>query len=389
MREAVIIDAVRTPIGKGHPEKGALRGHRPDELYAHVINAILERTGIDPKKINEVVTGCVTQTSEQGNNVSRMAMLLSNLPDTTNAFSVARACGSAQEAIHLASLKVIGGDADYTLGGGVESMSHVPMFSDIGAYDKVNPALKEKLEIIHQGESAERLCEIHGITRSDMDQFSAESHRKASAARKAGYFKSQIAPISALDLEGNSFIMDYDEGIRDVVDLEKMGQLPLAFREPGKGNVTGGNASQISDGAGIVLIADKETAIRDGFKPRARIVSRACAAGDATLALMEVIPATQQALQRAGLSINDIDVFEINEAFANVPIIWQKELGIDPAKVNPNGGAVAHGHPLGATGAILMTKLLNELERTGKRYGLQTMCIAQGMATATVIERLD
>lgn len=388
MREAVIIDAVRTPIAKGHPEKGALRGQRPDELYAHVINALLERTGIAPEKVNELITGCVTQRGEQGNNVSRLSLLLSNLPNTTNAFSLNRACGSSQEALHLASLKVLAGDADYVIAGGTESMGRVPMFSDIGSYDKVNPALMEKVEIIHQGESAERLAEMHGISREQADQFSADSHAKASAARKAGYFSSQIAPITALDGPGNEFQLDYDEGIRDSIDLEKMGQLPLAFRAPGEGLVSGGNASQIADGAGCLLIADKETAIKDGFKPRAKILSRVCAAGDPTLALMEIIPATQQAVAKAGLSLDDIDIFEVNEAFAVVPMIWAKELGIDPAKLNPNGGAVAHGHPLGATGAILMTKLINEMERRNLKYGLQTMCIAQGMATATVIELL-
>ena len=388
MREAVIIEAVRTPIAKGHPEKGALRGHRPDELYAHVINALLERSNIDPSKVDELITGCVTQRGEQGNNVSRLSLLLSNLTEKTNAFSLNRACGSAQEAIHLAAVKVIAGDADYIIAGGTESMGRVPMFSDIGSYDQVNPALKEKVEIIHQGESAERLAEIHHISRADADGFSAESHGKASAARAAGYFKDQIAPIQGLDLEGNAFELDYDEGIRDSINLDKMGELPLAFREPDQGLVTGGNASQIADGAGCLLIADKETAIRDGFKPLAKIVSRVCVAGDPTLALMEVIPATKKAVEKAGLTLDDIDIFEVNEAFAVVPMIWAKELDIDPAKLNPNGGAVAHGHPLGATGAILMTKLVSEMRRRNLRYGLQTMCIAQGMATATVIELL-
>lgn len=387
MREAVIIDAVRTPIGRGHPEKGALRGWHPVNLYAHAIDALLARTGIAPAWINELATGCVTARGEQGNNVSRLAGLLSGLPPTTNAFTVVRACGSSQEAAHLAALKVLAGDADYVIAGGVESMGRVPMFSDIGRFDNVNADLKAKYEIIHQGESAERLCELHGLTQDDLDGFAEESHRRAWAAQRDGRFRAQIAPLAALDAADSPFTLDYDEGIREHVDLAKMAALPRPFR-PGTGRVSAGNASQVADGAAALLIADRASAERDGFRPRARIVARACAAGDPTLALMEVIPATLQVLQRAGLTLDHVDLFEVNEAFAPVPLIWMKELGIPAEKVNVNGGAIAHGHPLGATGAVLMGKLLAELERRGARYGLQTMCIAQGMATATLIERL-
>ncbi|MDO8331917.1 MAG: thiolase family protein [Fluviicoccus sp.] len=387
MRDAVIVEALRAPIGRGHAEKGNLRGWHPVNLYAHVINALLAKTGIDPAKVESLITGCVTARGEQGNNVSRLAGLLSNLPDTTDAFTVIRACGSSQEAVHLAALKVLAGDADYVMAGGVESMGRVPMFSDIGTPDNVNPDLKLKVEIIHQGESAERLCDIHGITQDDLDRFAVQSHRRAWAAQQAGYFRSQIAPLTGLDAAGQPVTIDVDEGIRESVDPAKMATLPRPFR-PGVGKISAANASQIADGAGVLLIADRATAERDGFRPRARILARACAAGDPTLALMEVIPATLQAVQRAGLKLADIDLFEINEAFAPVPLIWMKELGIPDEKVNVNGGAIAHGHPLGATGAILMGKLLAEMERRGVRYGLQTMCIAQGMATATVIERL-
>ncbi|MCC2637247.1 MAG: acetyl-CoA acetyltransferase [Moraxellaceae bacterium] len=387
MREAVIVDAVRTPIGRGHPEKGALRGWHPVNLYAHAIDALLARTNLPPAQVSELITGCVTARGEQGNNVSRLAGLLSGLPATTNAFTVVRACGSSQEAVHLASLKVLAGDADYVIAGGVESMGRVPMFSDIGSFDNVNADLKAKYEIIHQGESAERLCEIHGLTQDDLDNFAIESHRRAWAAQQAGLFRSQIAPVTALDGTGGSFTLDYDEGIRERVEPARMAALPRPFR-PGTGLVSAGNASQIADGAGVLLIADRASAEQDGLRPRARIVARACAAGDPTLALLEVIPATMQAVLRAGLTLEQIDLFEVNEAFAPVPLIWMKELGIPAEKVNVNGGAIAHGHPLGATGAILMGKLLAEMERRGVRYGLQTMCIAQGMATATIIERL-
>lgn len=387
MKEAVILDAIRTPIGRGHAEKGNLRAWHPVNLYAHTINALLNKTGIDPSKIQSLITGCVTARGEQGNNVSRLAGLLSHLPQSTDAFTVVRACGSSQEAVHLAALKVLAGDADYVLAGGVECMSRVPMFSDIGSHDNVNPDLKQKYEIIHQGESAERLCDYYGLSQSEVDEFSVESHRRAWAAQQAGYFKSQIAPISGLDAQGSAMTIDIDEGIRESVDVAKMATLTRPFR-PQVGKISAANASQIADGAGVLLIADRAVAERDGFRPRARIVARACAAGDPTLALMEVIPATLQVLQRAGLSLADIDLFEINEAFAPVPLIWMKELGVPADKVNVNGGAIAHGHPLGATGAILMGKLLAEMERRGARYGLQTMCIAQGMATATIIERL-
>jgi acetyl-CoA acetyltransferase family protein len=268
MREAVIIDAVRTPIGRGHPEKGALRGWHPVKLYAHAIDALLSRTGLSPAKVSELATGCVTARGEQGNNVSRLAGLLSGLPPTTNAFTVVRACGSSQEAVHLAALKVLAGDADYVIAGGVESMGRVPMFSDIGTHDNVNPDLKAKYEIIHQGESAERLCEIHKLTQKDLDDFAVESHRRAWAAQQAGRFRAQIAPVTALDAAGNLVELAHDEGIREHVDAVKMAALPRPFR-PGVGLVSAGNASQIADGAGALLIADRASAEQDGLRPRA------------------------------------------------------------------------------------------------------------------------
>lgn len=387
MKEAVIIDSVRSPLGRGHAEKGSLRAWHPVNLYSYVINQLLTRTGIAPAQVTELITGCVTACGEQGNNVSRLAGLLSDLPADTNAFTVIRACGSSQEAVHLAALKVLAGDAEYVIAGGVESMSRVPMFSDIGTPDNVNTDLKLKYSIIHQGESAERLCEIHHISQQQLNDFSIESHRRAWHAQREGYFAAQITPVSGLNMAGEAIELSHDEGIREFLDAAKMDALPRPFR-PLNGKISAANASQISDGAGALLIADRAAAERDGFRPRARIVARACAAGDPTLALLEVIPATLKVLERAGLSLSDIDIFEINEAFAPVPIIWMQALGISAERVNVNGGAIAHGHPLGATGAVLMGKMLNELERRGARYGLQTMCIAQGMATATIIERL-
>ena len=385
MKDAVIVEALRAPIGRGHAEKGSLRGWHPVNLYAHAINALLARTGIDPAKVESLITGCVTARGEQGNNVSRLAGLLSNLPDTTDAFTVIRACGSSQEAVHLAALKVLAGDADYVIAGGVESMGRVPMFSDIGTPDNVNPDLKLKVDIIHQGESAERLCDIHGLTQDDLDRFAVESHRRAWAAQQAGFFRSQIAPLTGLDAAGNAVTIDFDEGIRESVDPAKMATLPRPFR-PGVGKISAANASQIADGAGVLLIADRATAERDGFRPRARILARACAAGDPTLALMEVIPATMQAVQRAGLTLADIDLFEINEAFAMVSMLAMAGCNLPHDKVNVNGGACALGHPLGASGARILVTLIHALHARSLKRGVASLCIGGGEATAVAIE---
>lgn len=386
--ECVILDAVRTPIAKGHPQRGALRSVRPDALFSHVINALLERNPIALAAIEEVITGCVTQTGEQGGNLSRLAVLLSNLQNSTNGFSLNRACGSGQEAIHIAAAKIDAGDLNYVIAGGVESMSRVAMFSDLGGYDKVNPALMEKMEIVHQGESAERVCVEYDITRKQMDDYSAESHRRAYAAVQRGFYQKLIVPMEGLDAEGKPFVLDYDEGIRAVIDREKMAHLNPVFRPLGEGQITGGNASQISDGAAAVLLGNREQSVADGLTPRARFRARCCAAGDPTMALLDVMPAAEQALKKAGLSLADIDVVEINEAFANVPLLWAKCSGADMARINPNGGAIAHGHPLGATGAMLMGKLVQQLEDTDAQFGMQIMCIAHGQATATIIERI-
>jgi acetyl-CoA C-acetyltransferase len=383
-REPVIIDAVRTPMGRN---RGALRNIRPDELYAGLMGEILKRTGIGGERIDDVITGCVTQYGDQGANIGRLAVLLSPLPSSVPAVTLNRMCGSSQQAVHFASQSIAAGDAAYVLAGGVESMTRVPMFSDIGGnIESLNPEIANKYELIHQGESAERIAEKYGLTRAELDEFALQSHKNAASAVKSGRFKEQIIPVSGIDKDGNTIVLDYDEGIRLNQDPEKMSSLPPIFREDGV--ITAANSSQISDGAALMLIADRETSVADGFKPRARILARAVLGGDPTMQLLEVIPATTVVLSKAGLSLADIDVTEINEAFASVVLAWSRELKPDMAKVNPNGGAIAHGHPLGATGAVLMTKLLYELERTDGRFGLQVMCIGHGMATATIIERL-
>lgn len=384
MREPVIIEALRTPIGK---RKGALREIRPDTLYAHVLNALLDRTGLAPDRIEDVITGCVTQVEEQGANIGRLGILLSRLPKEVPAVSLNRMCGSSQQAVHFAAQAIAAGDMQYVIAGGVESMTRVPMFRDIqGGFQTLNPALRERYEIIHQGESAERIAERYHLTRRELDEYSFTSHLRAAHAIQSGFLTPQIVPVEGHDPEGRPLTLTWDEGVRFKPDLDKMLQLPPVFRE--NGVITAGNSSQISDAAAALLIADREIAVADGFRPRARFRARVVVAGDPTLQLLEVIPATRKALQRAGLTLRDIDVIEINEAFASVVLAWAREFRPDMDRVNPNGGAIAHGHPLGATGTILMTKLLYELERRDAQFGLQVMCIGHGMATATVLERI-
>ncbi len=384
MAEPVILETVRIPIGK---RNGALREVRPDTLYAHVLDALLVRSGIQPEKIEDVVTGCVTQVGEQGANLGRLAVLISNLPQSVPALTLDRMCGSSQQAIHFAAQAIAAGDMHYAIAGGVESMTRAPMFSDIGGgFERLNPALHAKYEIIHQGESAERVIERYGLSRQDLDTYALESHQRAVRAWGEGFQRKELAPIQGLTREGKVFLLDHDEGVRPEANFEAMMALPPAFRTNGK--VSAGNSSQISDGAAAVLIADRDVAIADGFKPRARFRARVVVAGDPTLQLWEVVPATQEALRRAGLSLDDLAAIEINEAFAGVVLAWAHVLEPKMERVNPNGGAIAHGHPLGATGAVLLTKLLHHLETINGQFGLQVMCIGHGMATATVIERV-
>jgi acetyl-CoA acetyltransferase family protein len=297
-------------------------------------------------------------------------------------------CGSGQQAVHFAAQVIAAGDMGYAIGAGVENMTRVPMFSSLGGgFEVLNPDLLSAYELIHQGESAERLADRWEISRAEVDEFSAESHRRAAAAARDGRHR-ELLPVTGLDPEGIPVAVSRDEGIREALDLAKMAALPTIFRPDGNGVVTAANSSQISDGAAAVLVADRERAEADGFRPKARFLARVVVGDDPTLQLTGVIPATRKALERAGLAIGDLDWIEINEAFATVVIAWARELGPDMEKVNPWGGAIAHGHPLGASGAGLMAKMLAGLEVTGGRFGLQVMCIGHGMSTATIVERV-
>ncbi len=390
MSEAVIVDAVRTPFGR---RGGALREQRPDSLLAHALDGLIDRVGIAPEKIEDVIDGTVTMAGEQGANPARLAVLLSKLPITVPGVSLNRMCGSSQQAVHFAAQAVSAGDMDYVIGCGVENMTRTPMFLDIGLgkqvsdFEALNPELFERHELIHQGESAERISEKWSLSRDDVDDFAKESHRRAARAQSDGAFK-EIVPVQGVSPEAQAMILDRDEGVRAQLDEAKIASLKPAFRPEGNGIVTAANSSQISDGASAVLVADREVALADGFKPKARFRARVALGSDPMLQLTGVIPATRRALKKAGISINDLDWIEINEAFASVVLSWAKELKPDMDKVNPWGGAIAHGHPLGATGGGLMAKMLSGLEATDGTLGLQVMCIGHGQATATVIERI-
>lgn len=387
MREPVILEAVRTPFGKAG---GAFREVRPDALLARTLDGLLERAGLDPEKVEDVINGTVTQAGEQGANLGRLGVMLAGFPVTVPAVSLNRMCGSSQQAAHFASQAVAAGDISYAIASGAESMTRAPMFSDTGDGETgfaVNPDLLEKQDLVHQGESAERIAEKWKISREDLDAFATESHRRASAAAREGKNK-EILPTSGLDSEDNEVEFTTDEGIRHNIDPDKMAHLKTVFRPEGEGVVTAGNSSQITDGASAVLVGDREVAEADGLTPRARFLARVAVGEDPVMQLTGVIPATRMALKKAGLGIDDLDWIEINEAFASVVLSWADELHPDMDKVNPWGGAIAHGHPLGATGAGLMAKMLAGLEATGGQFGLQVMCIGHGMSTATIIERI-
>ena len=378
MREAVIVEAVRTPVGI---LRGALSQIEPISLAALVLREVVARAGISPAQVDDVIMGCVTQTGEQGANIGRLAALYAGFPVEVSAVSINRMCGSSQQAVHFAAQSIIAGDADVVIAAGVESMSRVAMGSDYPPQFPANPPY----HLLHQGVSAELIAKKWGFSRQALDEYSYNSHIKAAAATKAGHFQREILPLE-IGHNGDARPLDFDEGIRFEPNLEKMAALKPAFREDGV--ITAGNASQISDGAAAVLVMERSRAEALGLKTRARFISRVAVGSDPELMLTGPIAATEKALKRAGLSIGQMDVIEINEAFAAVVLAWAAEIEPPMERVNPNGGAVALGHPLGATGAKLMTTLLHELERTGGRYGLQTMCIGHGQATATIIERL-
>jgi len=381
MREAVIVEAVRTPIGR---RNGKLKDIHPVVLGSLVLKEVVKRADVEPSLVDDVVFGCVSQAGEQSLNVGRNAWLTSGFPFTTPATTVDRQCGSSQQALHFAASLIQSGVCDVTIAGGVESMSRVPMGSNaLSPGTPFPPELMELYDLVPQGISAELMARKYGISRKAMDEFSVESHHRADNATEKGYFKSQVMPVEISN--GQVEIFARDEGIRANASYEATSALQPAFNP--EHSITAGNASQISDGAAAVLLMSLEKAKELGLKPRARIRAMAVVGTDPVLMLEGPIPGTAAVLKRAGLDLKSIDLFEVNEAFASVVLAWQKETGADLEKTNVNGGAIAVGHPLGASGAILMTRLLHELERRGGRYGLETMCCGGGLGTATIIDR--
>lgn len=372
MSEAWIIDAVRSPIGK---RKGTLSTMRPDDLAAAILKGLVERVGVDPAEVEDVLMGCVTQIGEQGWNIGRLAALMAGFPLSVCGVSLNRMCGSSLQAVNWAAQGVISGAHDLVIAAGVESMSRVPMLSDGG---DLSPLYKERFdEFVPQHRSAELIAQKWGFTRRDLDEYSYESHMRAARAQAEGRFDREILPVGGLA---------QDETIRPDTTVEKIGSLPPLF--PPDGVIHAGNSSQISDGAAAVLIASPAKARALGLKPRARIRAMALAGVDPVLMLHGVIPATEKALAKASMTTSDVDLYEVNEAFASVPLAWMKDLKIPADKLNVNGGAIALGHPLGASGARITATLLNELERRDASVGLATMCIGFGMAIATVFERI-
>jgi acetyl-CoA acyltransferase len=378
MSEVFIISAVRTPVGVGKAN-GALSPVAPVDVTAEVITEAVRRAMIEPPLVEDVVLGCVTPVGDQGANLARLGALKAGFPAKVPAVTLNRMCGSSQQAIHFAAQAILAGDMDLVVAGGIEMMSHQPLGTD---YPEKWPE-DFPYKLVHQGVSAEMMSKRWGLCRQELDDFAYRSHMRAMNAIQQGYFESQIMPVQRPD----GRLITTDEGVRMPPDREKMASLKPVFLEDGV--VTAGNASQISDGAAALVLASPRAVGRYNLEPRARLVSRYVVGSDPVLMLDGPIPATQEVLKRAGLGLEEMDVIEINEAFASVVLAWAKELCVqDMEGVNPNGGAIALGHPLGATGAILMTKLVHELERRAGRYGLQTMCIGHGMATATVIERV-
>ncbi len=382
MREVVIVDGIRTAVGR---KGGALANVRPDDLAAIVLDALMKRTSVPKQNVEDVILGCVTQVNEQGGNIARTAALIAGFPIHVPGVTIDRQCGSSQQAMHFAAQAIAAGDMDIVIAGGVESMTRAPMFSNMKDI-KPSEKLRKKYLIVNQGVSSEKIAEKWGFTREQLDEYSLLSHQKALGAIEKGNFKAEILPIEVEDKEGNQYTFQVDEGPRKDTSMEALSNLKSVFQE--EGVITAGNASQMSDGASAVLLMSGEKAKELGLKPRARIVARTVVGSDPTLMLTGPIPATQRVLELSGLSITDMDRYEVNEAFAPVPMAWLEEIGADPEKLNVNGGAIALGHPLGATGTKLMTSLLYELERINGRYGLLAICEGMGMANATIIERI-
>jgi len=385
MSEAYIIDAIRTPVGR---RNGALAGVRADELAAKTLSEIVERTGVDPNAIDDVVMGCVTQLHEQGVNVARNAALIAGFPVDVTGTTVNRLCGSSQQALNFAAMGVASGHQDLVIASGVESMSRIAMGSDMFLQGEMvipSPKMSWKYNIIPQGLSAELVAARFQLTREELDAYSYESHQRAAAADDAGKFDRELVTMDVHTEEQGDFTFAHDEGIRRSTTLEKLGTLKPAFKEDGV--ITAGSSSQISDGSAAIMLASKDAVKKYGLKPRAKITAMATAGVDPTIMLTAPIGATRKALERAGLTVNDLGAIELNEAFASVALGCGRELGMNMDKVNVYGGAIALGHPLGASGARLMTTLLNVLEEKDERYGLSTMCIGFGQGIATVIDR--
>lgn len=392
MREAVIVDVTRTAFGK---RKGALAGWHPADLLGFTIRQLVDRAGVDPELLDDVVCGCVTQSGEQGCNVGRNAVIAGGLPWTLPATTVDRQCGSSQQAMHFVAASVMSGMYDIAIACGVESMTRAPMASNArGGTGPFSPAFMDVIDqrLWAQFRVAQVLADRAGVTREELDRFALESHRRAAEATRSGHFAGEILPVPIKDAEGNltGDVLDRDEGIRYDASLEKLASLPPAQSwEPETAkDITAGNASQMTDGAAAMIIADRATAERLGLPIRARFVHFALAAEDPVLVLSAPNPATRKLLARSGLRIEDFDVVECNEAFAAIALMWEREFKPDPERFNPRGGAIAIGHPLGATGVRMTATVLNHLEATGGRLGFQTMCEGGGQAHCTVIERL-
>lgn len=376
MNDAVVVDAVRTPVGK---RGGALAGIHPADLSAHVLTSLAERTGIRPDEVDDVVWGCVSQVGDQALNVGRMAVLAAGWPESVPATTVNRACGSSQQSVHFAAAGVIAGQYDFAVAGGVESMSRVPMGSAAQGGQPNPPSVLQRYGVdrFSQGTGAEMMAEKWHLSRTRLDEFSLRSHELAAAAIDAGVLDAQLAPVGGLQA---------DEGVRRGGTLSTLASLRTVFREDGV--IHAGNSSQISDGAGALLITSSERAQKRGLVPMARVHTAVLAGDDPVIMLTAPINATAKVLRRSGLGIDDIGAFEVNEAFAPVPLAWLAETGAQPERLNPLGGAIAVGHPLGGSGAILMTRLVHHMRDNGIRYGLQTMCEAGGLANATILELL-
>lgn len=390
MSDIVIVDAVRTPVGRF---RGSLAGVRADHLGALVLNALLERTGLSPAQVDDVIFGCVTQIGEQSANIARTALLGAGWPVTIPGMTLDRKCGSGEAAVHAAVGAIAAGAADIIIAGGAENMSRVPMGSNREIHGEAFGWMAaERYDLTSQGEAAERVVDKWSLSRDALDDYAFASHSRAAHAADAGYFDNELVPVPVAELREHALtepagILQADETIRRDTSREKLSTLKTSFR-PDTGRITAGNSSQISDGAAALLLMSADTAKRLGLKARARIRAFTTVGVDPTLMLTGPIDATRKVLDKAGLTLADIDLFEINEAFASVPLAWMHETGVAHDRLNVNGGAIALGHPLGASGARLMTTLLNELERRGGRYGLQAICCAGGLGTATIIERI-